>query len=136
MRQARTDPLSLVRGVRLMQQAANDEGVRKMGLDGLRGLSNLKELVVTVDVGADYLTAKATVALPTLTGLEHLQLPFTDFSDLTLRRLRGLKRLRFLNLSHANGISDIGLASLAALTGLEYLDLSTDERRGKRSISD
>src|SRR5262249_36488193 len=96
-------------------------------LDGLAGLSNLRELLVAPDVGADdpVLAEDGTAALATLTGLEHLELPYADITDRTLHRLTGLTRLRVLNLAFAtNGISDAGLAALANLTRLEHLDLS------------
>src|SRR4051794_24529329 len=61
-------------------------------LDGLAGLSNLKELGVGPDVGAEHLADGGTAALATLTGLERLELPFADIADLTLYRLGGLTR--------------------------------------------
>jgi uncharacterized protein (TIGR02996 family) len=105
-------------------------------LDGLAGLAQLKELGMTADLGADHLKDEGTAALTSLTGLERLELPLADITDLTLHRLAGLKRLRYLNLNYANGISDAGLVDLANLTRLEHLDLGSEEWRGGKSITD
>jgi hypothetical protein len=107
-----------------------------VSLDGLTGLSQLKELGVNTDVGVGHLTDEGTGALTTLTGLERLELPIADITDPTLARLAGLKQLRFLNLSYASGVSDTALAALAGLKGLEHLDLSTEGWRRQASITD
>jgi uncharacterized protein (TIGR02996 family) len=105
-------------------------------LDGLAGLSCLKVLGVNADLGAEHLTDEGTAALTTLSGLERLEMPFADITDLTMHRLAGLRRLRVLDLAWASGISAAGLAPLANLARLERLDLSAAEWRGGGHITD
>ncbi len=58
-----------------------------------------------------------------VTGLEHLDLSYTQITDIGLTHLKGLTRLQELGLLGTR-ITDTGLAHLKGLTGLRGLELS------------
>ncbi|HET6326529.1 MAG TPA: protein kinase [Planctomycetaceae bacterium] len=96
------------------------KGLHGSGFEALSGLTNLRTLAVP-GCGLD---DEHMRAIGNLTELEKLDLHDTWISGKGLAELAGLKHLRYLNLSHCRRLQTDDLLRLGELTALEHLDLS------------
>lgn len=101
-------------------------GVTDAGLNGLKGLTNLRTLTLS-DTG---ITDGAVKSLGTLTGLANLGLKGTKVTDKGLAGLSKLHQLLDLDLE-GTAVTDEGLTHLIPLFGLEVLNLSDTKVKGE-----
>ncbi|MHC6181195.1 leucine-rich repeat domain-containing protein [Clostridium sp. JNZ X4-2] len=117
------DDLSVLSGLSHLQSLKlymNSKYDGFANLDGLKSLTNLKELDLSDNPIGDI------NGLKDLTNLEKLNLEDTCSTNTTISDisvLSGLKNLQYLNLSR-NNVEDV--SSLGDLTNLQYLDLDSN----------
>lgn len=109
--------LTTLRRLNLTATRINDAGMHY-----LKGLTNLEHLILPLDE----VTADGLVHLQGMTRLKTL---FAAFEDDGLKHIAGLKRLEFLGAGN-NGLRDARLESLAGLTNLKSLSLSSPHLQG------
>ena len=119
------------------------------GLAHIAGLTSLK----TLRLGSNNITDKGLVYLARLSNLEELEFAYCTISDAGLKHLRTIPRLKRLYVGQptrltdagleelkyhrklqrlvlrSTDISDNGLKQLQSLKGLQYLEISGDNRR-------
>jgi len=99
--------------------------VSDTGLEYLRNLTKLRELLISTSYGAK-ITDSGLPHLSRMSNLEKLELRHTDVTDAGLVHLKGMENLRELCLAGTK-VSDTGMTHFEGMSNLEKLILSSTE---------
>ena len=133
---AHLDGLKHLQSLYLTRSGVGDDGMRSIaGHTTLRrlhlgrevtrrGLAELAHLTSLTELRTGRrLNDEDLLPIGQMTDLVTLQCSFVGVTDEGLRRMKNMTRLRSLDLSSAHEASDVGMAYVAQMTGLETLDL-------------
>ena len=92
-----------------------------------------RETIARVEIEGvrSYLTEDGIRALPSLPSLERLTLKHCGISDENIQALRGCERLRVLDLSNNEAVTDVAIGWLAERFSLESLQVSGTSVEGR-----